>query len=330
MKMKVSAADIKVVCDNMDRLVSAPLRTLGHPRGAYVPRLYRKARTLYRSPICYRAAREILGNPGCRVALVTGTYNPVYFPGGETDGPIGAAVLGRVLSQLGHKVTFCVEKEIIPAVRHFAEVAGAEGDFEGLTIGQEDAHAYLADRFDGAIFIEKIGINRKGVHHTSSGVASDTDDSDVSGLVNGMAAAGKWTIGLGDGGNEVGFGCIVETVRKIVQYGAQCRCPCGGGTATVLATTVLFPASISNWAAYSIIAAMALIRKDFTLLHTPEKEMELLELAPTVGCYEGTVAKDKPYIDAVPPEGSAAMVQLLKSAVEVAYSETLPLETRPY
>lgn len=328
--MTVGKRNIKVVCDNMDRLVSAPLRTLGHPRGAYVPRLYRKARALYREPICYRAATEILNNPGCRVAVVTGTYNPVYFPGGETDGPIGAAVMGRALSQLGYKVTFCVEKEIIPAMRRFAEVAGAEGDYEGLIIGGEDGHAYLADRFDGAVFIEKIGINRKGVHHTSSGMASDTDDANVAGFVNGMAERGKWTIGLGDGGNEIGFGSIVDTVRKIVRYGDECRCPCKGGIATVLATKVLFPASISNWAAYSIIAAMALIRKDFSLLHTPEKEVELLHLAPTVGCFEGTVATGKPYIDAVPPEGSAAMVQLLKSAVEVAYDETLKLEIRPY
>ena len=68
--MRVRKRDIKVVCHNMDRLVSAPLRTLGHPRGAYVSKLYRKARALYRSPICYRAATEILKAPGCRVALV--------------------------------------------------------------------------------------------------------------------------------------------------------------------------------------------------------------------------------------------------------------------
>ena len=328
--MSASTEDIKVVCNNMDRLVSAPLRTLGHPRGAYVPTLYNTARQMYGEPICYRAAKEILDSVGCHVAIVSGTYNPVYFPGGETDGPIGAAVLGRAIVQLGGRVTFCVEKEVIPAIRGFAEAAGAEGDYEGLIIGSEGGHAHLAERFDAAVFIEKIGTNRKGVHHTSSGVASDTDDADMSGFVEEMNASGKWTIGLGDGGNEIGFGSIVDTVRKVVRYADECRCPCGGGIATVLATKTLFPASISNWAGYSIIAAMALIRKDFLLLHTPEKEMELLQLAPSLGCYEGTVATGKPYIDAVPPEGSAAMVQLLKSAVEVAYGETIPLDERKY
>jgi len=318
-----------VVCDNMDRLVSAPLRTLGHPRGAYVPKLYAAARALHGEPVCYRAARRILDATPGRVALVTGTYNEKFFPGGETDGPIGAAVVGRVLGALGWKVTFCVEREIIPAMRSLAEAAGASGDYEGLVIGGGD-HAELAERFDGAIFIEKIGTNRCGVHHTSSGLASDCDDANVSGLVEGMNAAGKWTIGLGDGGNEVGFGAIVETVRELVRYGDACRCPCEGGIATALATETLYAASISNWAAYAIIAAMALIRKDFDLLHTPEMELKLLELAPTVGCREGTVAEGKPFIDAVPPEGSAAMVQLLKSAVEVAYSRTWSLETREY
>jgi hypothetical protein len=161
-------------------------------------------------------------------------------------------------------------------------------------------------------------------------MASNTDDADLSGFVNALNAAGKWSLGLGDGGNEIGFGRIVETVRKVVRYGDVCRCPCGGGIATVLGTTVAYPVSISNWGAYAVIAAMALITKDFSLLHTPEMETALLNLAPEVGCFEGTVATDKPYIDAVPPEGSAAMVQLLKSAIEVAYSETIPLDKRMY
>jgi hypothetical protein len=327
---RAKAKDLRVVCDNMDRLVSAPLRTLGHPRAAYVPKLYRRARALHGAPLCWLSARLILAASGPRVAVVTGTYHPVHFPGGETDGPIGAAVLGRALAQIGCHVTFCVEKEILPAMRRFAELAGAPADFEGLVIGSADAHAHLAGRFDGAVFIEKIGANRMGVHHTSSGLASDTDDADVGGLVNAMNAAGKWTIGLGDGGNEIGFGRIVEYVRKVVRYGDVCRCPCGGGIATVTGTTVCFPASISNWAAYSIVAAIALIRKDCSLLHTPEMELRLLEAAPAVGCFEGTVAKAKPGVDAVGPEGSAAMVQLLKSMVETAYAETIPLDERTY
>jgi hypothetical protein len=330
MPSKPRLRDFKVVCDNLDRLLTAPLRTLGHPRAAYVPKLYRKARALAGAPISYLAAKALLDRAGARVALVTGTYNPVYFPGGETDGPIGAGVLGRALNQIGCRVTFCVEAQVVPAMRAFARCAGAAGEFEGLTIGQSDGHAHLAPRFDAAVFIEKIGTNAKGVHHTSSGMSSDADDANVSGLVRAMSAAGKLTIGLGDGGNEVGFGKIEDTVRRVVKYGDVCRCPCGGGIATALATTILFPASISNWAAYSIIAAMALLRKDFSLLHTPEKELELLDLAPTVGCFEGTVAKGKPYIDAVPPEGSAAMVQLFKSMVEVAYGETIPLSERKY
>ena len=326
----MSDAALKVVCDNLDRLVTAPLRTLGHPRAAYVPKLYRKARAMYRTPITWRAARLILDHPGSRVAVVSGTYNPVHFPGGETDGPIGAAVVGRVLAQLGHRVTFCCERQIEPAMRRFAEIAGAPFDFEGLTLGDPFGHAALAARFDGAVFIEKIGTNRKGVHHTSSGLSSDTDDADLSGFVREMNDAGKWSIGLGDGGNEIGFGVIEQTVRKLVRYGDACRCPCGGGIATSLATTVCFPCAISNWGAYAILAALALIRKDPSLLHAPGKELELLAAAPGVGCFEGTVAKSKPYIDAVPPEGSAAMVQLLRSMIDVAYGETIPLDQRTY
>ncbi len=329
--MTGSDGDIRVVCTNLDRLVTAPLRPLGHPRGEYVPKLYDRARQLSGAPLSYLCAKAILDLPGPRMALVTGTYNPVHFPGGESDGPIGAAVMGRALAQLGCEVTFCVEEQIIPAMKSVAGAAGATGaEYEELIFGQEDGHAHLADRFDGAIFIEKIGQNRLGVHHTSSGMASDTDDSPVGGLVDELGRQGKLTIGLGDGGNEVGFGKIVDLVREIVSYGTECRCSCGGGIATVAATELLFPASISNWAGYAIIAAIALLKDDPSLLHTPEMEKVLLELAPTVGCYEGTLGEGVPGIDSVPVDGSCAMVQLLKSTFEVANRKILPLDTRPY
>ena len=327
---KVPLKHIKIVCRNMDRLVTAPLRPLGHPRGDYVPRLYRKARAQAGAPLSYLGARAILDHPGSHIALVTGTYNPKYFPGGETDGPIGAVVFSRVLNQLGYKTTFCVERQIIPAVQGLAKAAGAVGDYEPLEFYHPTGHEHLADKFDGAIFIEKIGVNAKGVPHTSSGMNSDTDDAPVYGLAARMLEQGKFTIGLGDGGNEVGFGNIYDYVRKIVSYGAKCRCPCGDGIATVVKTSVGFPSAISNWAGYSIIAAMALILNDLSLLHTPEKETELLELAPSLGCYEGTIAEPVPSLDSVPVEGSAAMVQLLKSCIEVAYRDILNLATRPY
>ncbi len=62
------------------------------------------------------------------------------------------------------------------------------GEFEGLSFYEKSGHAYLAERFDGAVFIEKIGTNHKGVHHTSSGMASDTDDSPVHGLADDLQA----------------------------------------------------------------------------------------------------------------------------------------------
>ncbi|OGF48291.1 MAG: hypothetical protein A2452_12270 [Candidatus Firestonebacteria bacterium RIFOXYC2_FULL_39_67] len=322
---------IKVVCDNMDRLMSCSLRTLGHPRAAYVKKLYERERSVLGEPICYVCAKEILNHPGCRIAIVTGTYNPVYFPGGETDGPIGAVVLGRALEQLGYKITLCFEKQILPAMQALAKAAGLKKyEVEGLTIGEGNGYAELAEKYDGAIFIEKIGTNKAGVPHTSSGVRSDSDDSVIDGFVNGMLKKDKFSIGLGDGGNEIGFGKMYDYVREVVRYGAECRCPCKDGIATKLATKILFPSAISNWSAYSIIAVIALIKNDISLCHTPEKEIELLELAPKVGCFEGTVGKGKAYIDAVPARGSAAMVELLRTAVEVAYGETISLESRLY
>src|SRR6185436_14111832 len=70
----------------------------------------------------------------------------------------------------------------------------------------------------------------------------------------GATARGALTVGIGDGGNEVGFGRIPSVVREVMPAGDTCMCPCGGGSAAAVATDVLVVGAISNWAAYGVAA----------------------------------------------------------------------------
>ena len=63
-------------------------------------KLYQAARSHAGGPLCAAAARRIEAavHPGASVILITGAGAPASLPQGETDGPLGTAVLARGLA----------------------------------------------------------------------------------------------------------------------------------------------------------------------------------------------------------------------------------------
>ena len=70
------------------------------------------------------------------------------------------------------------------------------------------------------VFIEKTGPNARGVHHSIMGSAKDPNETGHAFYLADLARErGIVTIGVGDGGNEIGNGMIYEAVRRIQPYG---------------------------------------------------------------------------------------------------------------
>ncbi len=81
------------------------------------------------------------------------------------------------------------------------------------------------------------------------------------------------TIGIGDGGNEIGMGKIPwDVIRRNI--------PNGGLIACRVPTDHLIVCGVSNWGAYALAAGVALLRgaKLDPSLFDPEKERELLRI----------------------------------------------------
>jgi hypothetical protein len=79
------------------------------------------------------------------------------------------------------------------------------------------------------------------------------------------------TIGIGDGGNEIGMGKIpVETIERNIPNGRTIACR--------VATDHLIVAGVSNWGAYALAAGIALVRgqKLDPALFDPERERAIL------------------------------------------------------
>ena len=276
--------------------------------------------------------------------MVTGAGTPPWLPNGETDGPPGAAVLARALDVgLGVKPVLVAEERCLPAVVAAAEGVGlavlpsdlfavrggcatAERMAVGTTAGPAAARELFArHRPNAVIFVEKGAPNAKGVFHTITGTGRSREImASADELATEATAQGVLTIGIGDGGNEIGFGMICDAVADIQPAGRVCRCGCGIAAAT--STNILLVAAISNWGAYGLAAALACLLGRRAVLHDAEAERRMLERTVAAGAADGVLARLVPAVDGTSAAAQQAIVTLLGNLVENALQ---PLE-RPF
>jgi len=81
---------------------------------------------------------------------------------------------------------------------------------------------------------------------------------------------------------------------------------------------VLLPAGVSNWGCYAIVAALAIIRNNQALAHTPEAERRLLNFSPSAGLVDGMSGMLDATADGMHPDVHASIVELLAQTVRKA------------
>lgn len=201
------------------------------------------------------------------------------LPKGEVDGLLGAAALARALHfGLGAKIVILTEARVEEPVKAASRAAGM--NFRTSTepemnhavtfismrldrqASREQASALLNEYQPKALIaIEKLSPNREGVIHGATGLNYDDDHTKAHFLFEEAARRGMLTCGIGDGGNEIGYGVIRDAVEEIMPGGRVCACPCGGGTAAVVGTDRLVVAAISGWGGYGVAGMLAYLIK---------------------------------------------------------------------
>jgi len=333
---------VTTTCDNIDRLVTTEMRKPGLPRGI-TPELYRLAREANGGgPVSHAAATALTGalDGGAPVVVSTGFRHAEHVPRGETDGPPGAVALaGTLRACFGSPVYLVVEPPLREAVAATARAAGLGTDVGardldavtdagvlGFTTDRDRAPAAAADLLDdvdpaAVITVEKIGPNAEGVYHSALGSDISGEQAKVDALVEAAADRGVLTVGIGDIGNEIGFGAIAEAAREIVPGGADCGCPCGSGIVTATATDLLVPASVSNWGCHAVAAALALVHGDPRLLHAPRDEERAIDAHLRAGGIDGGTGKPTFGVDGVDVDVHRSVVGILREMVEIGLDE---------
>ncbi len=308
-------------CENIDRLQCMELQGRALPRGLKAA-LYGLARAVHDEPLVLAAARILSEGPR-HIGIVTGAAVPNHMPVGENDGPYGAVVLAKALMRLGHWVSIYTDNPAAGPVKALIERLEIDVpivELELNDLGQQEA---IAEDVEVAVAIERLGGNPNGITYGATGVSRADFRCNVDHLFKTVSAQGKPTISIADGGNEIGFGKIYDALcERFPEYKLEEVTPCGGGVYSVVPTDVLVVATSSNIGAYGVVAALALLREDLSICHTPEEETAMEYIGVGLGLTDGGSGRRIAAVDGVPVEDNAAIVRLMRSSVERALQDT--------
>lgn len=227
---------------------------------------------------CDKAAQEILSWDKGNIFLTTGFYVAGYA---ETDGPVGTVALALALKKLGYIPIILTDK--------FCEGFFEEDQIETIYVDfqvEEGFFKSLVDKYNpkGFISIERCGKNRFSQYANMRGISITEYTAPVDDLF--VAYQGIIpTIGVGDGGNEIGMGKISGAISRKLSLE-----PC------VVCTDILVVATVSNWGAYGIIAALSKqVRQK--LLPSFEWVEEFIHRTVQIGSVDGVTHQKEMSVD---------------------------------
>ena len=322
----------------IDRLVTIEAKNSGMPHNvtAYMYDAARK--TNGDRPLSMTAAERLREavKPGDTVLFLTGAGYPPQMPKGEDDGPPGVVSLAYAMYRgLGAVPVFVCEKVHLEPVVAATVAAGMMvvpfGDARDLHLGstletaptdQVEVPGWIDRIFaemkpKAIVSAERLGPAANGFLHNLTaqaygGPASTITHNvvDISGLIDRASAEGVFTVGIGDHGNEIGFGRIQDTIADVMPNGAT--------LCTVVGTDVLLPAMMSNWGCYAIEAALAYLLKRPELMHSARQEEIILRACLMAGGIDAVKVNTEFSVDGLDGETSMACVQFLGNIVRKA------------
>ncbi|KZL92572.1 glutamate cyclase domain-containing protein [Clostridium magnum] len=322
--------------ESLDRMISYDLSGRGN-----ILYLYDAARKLQHYPLttyCAIALKKVikLRSP---VLILTGFPSLTWLTEGlsETDGPVGAAVLARVLEEVFGAIPIIITaKQYIPyasacinaaglvptditTALHSktsddnAPVAGIYPFTTDIKIAAEAAKDLISKINPSAVIsIELPGPAKDGKSYTFKG-REIPSHLFIHGEALFAAAKSKGilTVGFGDGGNELGMGSLASITAKTISKGSLIAC--------VVPADITLVASVSNWGAYGTSAAITALEKKPEVLQKLDIERIIRSCVDTGGL-DGNTNRPEYSEDRVPMNLSQAEFSLMQFIVKESTS----------
>jgi ornithine cyclodeaminase/alanine dehydrogenase len=315
---------LRYLGETLDHLACSTMAFQDWPRHAQLPTFYQAARQLAEGdPISWRMGKALLKAlvSNKTVLVATGEYEPNEFKHGESDGPVGIAVLARVLVKLGCRVVLVCDPHLFDVHRSVVDqFVGAPLEYVAFPGSTDFDYKALAARIleqcnpAALIACEKLSRNSVGEYHAASGMNCSTHENRVDYLFDLAFEQGRLTLGFGDHGNEIGFGSIREAALEISPWGKKCQCPCGQGIIATTQTTYLLPATVSNWGAIAVANMLAALTNRPDLVHTEGRQRWLQELLLEYQVIDGAFRRVSRSVDSVEGDVDLAIVKVMEAA----------------
>jgi hypothetical protein len=227
----------------------------------------------------------------------------------ETDGPPGTALLGRALRRLGKSVTYITDPVALPLREATLKALDEPGDL--VIFPDSEPASRAAGRLLASltpthlVAVERPGRTRDGDYLSARGESIASWNAPLDELFI-RRSRRTVTIGIGDGGNEIGMGNVRP---RLLRLG-----PLAKKIASVVSVDHLVVAGTANWGAYGVVAHLSILSGQ-NLLHTGEEERRLIAACVEAGGVDGMTRRREVAVDGLPSEMHVAVVELLRSLV---------------
>lgn len=246
---------------------------------------------------------------GTHVVIVTG-FVVKDAMAGETDGPPGALALAKTLEQMGKTVTLITDPINTAIVKKGSDYLQLDSKLITITEDnyEEESRQLLEDTsISHLIAIERPSKADDGECYSMRGEIITPYVSNTDFLFNQASKHKITTIGIGDGGNEVGMGCVKKDIQKYVPNGLK-----------ICASTevdYLIIAGVSNWGAYGLCGALSI---KFNRMLLPENQVETAVLGEmiSVGAVDGFDKIPVMKVDGIDLEGNMKILSDIRRVVE--------------
>ncbi|MGC1407912.1 MAG: glutamate cyclase domain-containing protein [Acetobacteraceae bacterium] len=247
------------------------------------------------------------------VGIITGFYVPLGTPpAAETDGPVGAAMLAAALTRLGIPCRLVTDEPCRTTCA--AALHGINTPLDVVPLGGGVDVTIALWRQLGvthALSIERCGRSADGAPRNMRG----EDISAFTTPLDELFLAGPWQrIAIGDGGNEIGMGSVpASVIGAHIAHGETIAC--------VTPADHLIVAGVSNWGAYALIGALAVIRDDWraTLIDCLDAARDAAILRAMVDdgpAVDGVTRQRALTVDSLPAEVHRAKLDTIRAVVE--------------
>lgn len=222
-----------------------------------------------------------------RIVVISGFFVP-SAGAPETDGPGGAAILARAFLEQGADAEIWTDAYCVDALNACASSIGFPSNRVKVF---EDSEILSTFSPEAIIFTERLGRASDGKYYNilKNNISHWTPPLDE--LAVTCAKKGIMTVGIGDGGNEVGMGNFISELSEMLPDYKECL--------SVVRTDVAIPVDVSNWGSYALTAALSHVWGEWRG-HREGEERAMLAALNKFSAVDGISKKSESSVDGFP------------------------------